>query len=286
MISWNRNLRAGGIPLLGDAPPAKTQWARSGVRETLRALAELARSHRRLAHMPTQVRAHGPIGRSPRTGRCDASGPFVVLERPVPRPTKKGVRDDIVESSSDGHWRPRTSGSLDAMPTLVLDPQPHELAALIERRRRLGQDLFDEVWQGVLHMNPAPRGRHGAIETQLAVLLTPLARGGGLVLTGQFNVGSSEEDYRVPDLGLHREFSDRVWYPSALLVVEIVSPGDESYKKFDFYAAHGVDEVVIIDPGERVVHWFSLGDGEYRELERSAVLASGPTELARQIDWP
>jgi Uma2 family endonuclease len=172
------------------------------------------------------------------------------------------------------------------MPTLVLDPQPHELAALIERRRRLGQDLFDEVWEGVLHMNPAPRGRHGAIETQLAVLLTPLARAAGLVLTGQFNVGSSEEDYRVPDLGVHRAFSDRVWYPSAMLVIEIVSPGDESYKKLDFYAAHGVEEVVIVDPGERVVKWSVLGDGEYRELEHSAVLACGPAELTRQIDWP
>jgi Uma2 family endonuclease len=187
---------------------------------------------------------------------------------------------------SDGDSKLRSGASLYAMPTLVLDPQPQELATLIERRRRLDQDLFDEVWEGVLHMNPAPRGRHGAIETQLAVLLAPLARAAGLVLTGQFDVGSSEEDYRVPDLGLHREFSDRVWYPTAAAVLEIVSPGDESYKKFDFYASHGVEEVVIVDPGERIVRWFALTGSEYRELERSAVLPHGPTELARQIDWP
>jgi Uma2 family endonuclease len=172
------------------------------------------------------------------------------------------------------------------MPTLVLDPQPRELEALIERRRLLGQDLFDEVWDGVLHMNPAPRGGHGAIETQLSVLLAPLARAAGLVLTGQFNVGVSEQDYRIPDLGVHRDFKDRVWYPTAAMVVEIVSPGDESYKKFAFYAAHGVDEVVIVDPGERVVRWFALADREYRKVERSAVVDSGPAELARHIDWP
>jgi len=168
----------------------------------------------------------------------------------------------------------------------VLDPQPQELGALIERRRLLGQDLFDEVWEGVLHMNPAPRGRHGAIESQLAVLLAPLARAAGLVVTGRFNLGSSDDDYRVPDLGLHRDFSDRVWYPSGALVVEIVSPGDESYKKLGFYAAHAVDEVVIVDPGDQVVHWFALADGEYREIERSAVLDTGSAQLAQQIDWP
>lgn len=172
------------------------------------------------------------------------------------------------------------------MPTLVLDPQPHELATLIQRRRELGQDLFDEVWGGVLHMNPAPRGRHGAIETQLSVLLAPLAHAAGLVTTGQFNVGGSEEDYRVPDLGLHRDFTDRVWYPTAALVVEIVSPGDESYKKFDFYASHAVDEVVIVDPSEHAVRWFALAARKYREIERSLVLESGPAELAHQIEWP
>jgi hypothetical protein len=37
------------------------------------------------------------------------------------------------------------------VPTFVRDPQPTEFEALLERRRQLGQDLFDEVWEGVLH---------------------------------------------------------------------------------------------------------------------------------------
>ena len=141
------------------------------------------------------------------------------------------------------------------MPTLVLDPQPRELAELIQRRRRLGQDLFDEVWEGVLHMNPAPRGAHGAVETQLTMALGPLARSAGLVLTGQFNVGDSEQDYRVPDGGLHRDFADRVFYPTAALVIEIVAPGDESWGKLDFYAGHGIDEMLIVDPQQVRVSW-------------------------------
>jgi Uma2 family endonuclease len=176
--------------------------------------------------------------------------------------------------------------SLQRVPTLVLDPPPQELATLIERRRRLDQDLFDEVWEGVLHLNPAPRGRHGALETQLAVLLDPLARAAGLVPTGQFNVGASEENYRVPDLGLLREFTDRVWYPTAALVVEIVSPGDESYKKFDFYAARAVDEVVIVDPQERRVEWLGLAGEKYEPVQLSGLIALGPAELAQRIDWP
>jgi Uma2 family endonuclease len=172
------------------------------------------------------------------------------------------------------------------MPTVVSDPQPIEIAELIERRRRLGQDLFDEVWEGVLHMNPAPRGRHGAIETQLTVLLAPLARTAGFVLTGQFNLGDSEIDYRVPDLGLHRDFTDRVWYPTATLVVEIVSPGDESYNKFDFYASHAVAEILIVDPDERALHWFALADADYADVDRSPVLGIGSAELAAQVDWP
>jgi hypothetical protein len=42
------------------------------------------------------------------------------------------------------------------MRTLLPDPPPAELEALLERRTKLGQDRKDEVWEGVLHLVPAP----------------------------------------------------------------------------------------------------------------------------------
>jgi Uma2 family endonuclease len=176
-------------------------------------------------------------------------------------------------------------GSLDDVPTLVRDPQPAEFAALLERRRRLGQDLYDEVWDGVRHMNPAPAGRHGQIDRQLGVIFTPIARAAGLTSTGTFNLGL-ESDYRVPDGGLHRDWRDQVWYDTAVLVIEIVSPGDESWNKLEFYAAHGVEELVIVDPEEKMVSWLGLERGEYKHLKRSRVIEIGAAELAQQIDWP
>jgi Uma2 family endonuclease len=172
------------------------------------------------------------------------------------------------------------------MPTLVNDPQPVELERLIDRRRRLGQDLYDEVWDGVLHMNPSPASRHAMIDQQLAELLGPLARRGGLMPTGPVNVGVDQDDFRVPDRALHREWSDRVRHPTVALVVEIVSPGDESWDKLDFYAAHDVDEVLIVDPARRSVDWLTLTGGEYRPVERSGLIELGPKELAEGIDWP
>jgi Uma2 family endonuclease len=172
------------------------------------------------------------------------------------------------------------------MPTLINDPQPVELTKLIERRRRLGQDMFDEVWDGVLHMNPGPAGAHGRIESQLVVILSPLAEQAGLTSIVQFNVGEGPDNFRVPDIGLHRAWQDRSFYPTAALVVEIVSPGDESYQKFDFYAAHGVDEVLIVDPQERRVHWFGLVGEEYLSVQRSGLIELGPGDLATRIDWP
>ena len=171
------------------------------------------------------------------------------------------------------------------MPTLVLDPQPVEIAALIERRRRLGQDLFDEVWDGVLHMNPAPSGRHGKLDRQLAVLLEPLAERAGVTSTGPFNLGE-ERDFRVPDGGLHRDWTDRVWYSTAALAIEIVSPGDETYDKLPFYAAHKVDEVLIVDLEERRVLWLRLASEKYEPLSASSMIEIGPEELAKQVNWP
>ena len=173
------------------------------------------------------------------------------------------------------------------MATLVLGPPPPELQALLERRRRSGLNRLDEVWEGVLHMIPAPGHAHARIAQQLAEVLGPLARAGGLEATmHEFNVGESEHDFRVPDGGLHRPGAAEMWHPTAALVVEIVSPGDETWEKLPFYAKRAVDEVLIVDPEMRTVDWLALTHDEYRDVERSGLIELGPRELAEQIDWP
>ena len=82
------------------------------------------------------------------------------------------------------------------MRTLVLDPVPAEFEALLERRRRLGIDRFDEVWEGVLHMVPAPHSAHGKLDRRVARLLDAPAQAAGLEASGPVNIGRPE-DYRV-----------------------------------------------------------------------------------------
>jgi Uma2 family endonuclease len=173
------------------------------------------------------------------------------------------------------------------MATLVLDPYAYELDALMERRRVSGLDRLDEVWEGVLHMVPAPSFEHAQIAQQLAEILGPAARAAGLTAAmHEFNLGDSDHDYRVPDGGLLAPGAGGVWQHTAALAVEIVSPSDETWQKLPFYAARKVDEVLILDPAERAVHWLGLIDGEYRPVERSNLVDLGPDQLAEQIDWP
>ena len=135
-------------------------------------------------------------------------------------------------------------------------------------------------------MVPAPSHAHASIEWQLAALLRPAARAAGLEPTGQCNLGESEHDFRVPDGALHRPGAHGTWHPTAALVVEIVSPGDETWEKLPFYAAHSVDEVLIVDPQEHSVAWLELEGGEYRPVERSGLVDLGTQGLAEQLDWP
>jgi len=173
------------------------------------------------------------------------------------------------------------------MATLVLGTPPPELEALLERRRQAGVDRLDEVWQGVRHMVPGPSFEHARISQQLAELLGPAARAAGLLAAmSEFNLGESEHDFRVPDGGLHRPGAAGVWLSTAAVVVEILSPGDESWQKLPFYAEHHVDEVLLVDPAERTVTWLELRDSEYEPVQRSRLIEVGPTELAERLDWP
>jgi Uma2 family endonuclease len=172
------------------------------------------------------------------------------------------------------------------MRTLLPDPPPAELIELLERRKRLGLDRHDEVWEGVLHMVPGPSSEHADIGAQVILLLGAPAAAAGLRVSTDFNLGDSKDDFRVPDGGLHRNRPRGIWLPTAALVIEILSPGDESWQKLPFYAAHDVDEILIVDPDTRKVHWLALANGEYQAVECSTLIDLGPAQLAQQVDWP
>jgi Uma2 family endonuclease len=171
------------------------------------------------------------------------------------------------------------------MRTLVLDPSPPQLQELIAQRQRTGVDKHDEVWEGVYHMIPVGSIAHSLVAAQLARLLDAPARANGLVVSAEFNIGV-KNDFRVPDLGVHRDPQLAVWVPTAAVAVEILSPDDDTWKKLPFYGRHEVDELLIVDPAERSVTWLALREGEYRPCDRSEILDLGADALAKRIDWP
>jgi Uma2 family endonuclease len=142
------------------------------------------------------------------------------------------------------------------------------------------------VWEGVLHMVPAPNYGHASVQAQMIMILGPKARAVGMEVIDQSNLGEGEHDFRVPDVTVHRPGAGGTWNSTAALVVEVVSRNDESWNKLPFYAAHDVDEVVIVDPAKRTCDWLGLRDGEYHPVERSGLIDLAPGEIAEQIRWP
>ncbi len=172
------------------------------------------------------------------------------------------------------------------MRTVVVGPRPPEIEALIAQRRALGQDSFDEVWDGEYHMVPVPHPWHGYLELRLAAALEPFATAAGLVATTQFNLGDSKDNFRVPDAGYHRTLPNEVWVPTAAIVVEVLSPYDETWEKFPFFFAHGVEEICVADPRARTIQWFVRGDDAFVEANTSPLLGVAVADLVAQIAWP
>ncbi|WP_165367806.1 Uma2 family endonuclease [Phytoactinopolyspora endophytica] len=171
------------------------------------------------------------------------------------------------------------------MRTVLVGELPPEFHDLLERRRALGQDLFDEVWEGEYHVAPAPHGLHGRVEIQLACILRPRADLAGLQGSGPCNIGTPD-DYRVPDQAYFADQAPRTFNASAEIVVEIVSPGDESREKFGFYFRVGVKEILIVDPDTRSIEWYARADSGFRLVEGSDLLSTSTAELTKAIHWP
>jgi Uma2 family endonuclease len=131
---------------------------------------------------------------------------------------------------------------------------------LLAWRRKIGADRWDEMWEGVLHMPPSPNREHQNLEWAVETWLREhWGRPGGHMVYHEINVASVgrwPNDYRVPDLVLLSAEQldvdqDEYFEGPPTVVVEIHSPGDETYEKLPFYAKLGVPEVWIIDRDSR-----------------------------------
>ena len=139
-------------------------------------------------------------------------------------------------------------------------------------RKRTGADRWDEMWEGVLHMPPAPNRDHQELEGTLETYLRlHWARPSGAKVYHQINVaapGGWPHNYRIPDLVLltpARFAIDRNEYFEGApdVVVEIHSAGDESYDKLPYYAELGIPEVWIIDRDRKEPEIYVLQAGRY-----------------------
>lgn len=161
-----------------------------------------------------------------------------------------------------------------------------ELAAQIAERARLGIDTFDEVWDGEYRMNAAPHPRHSFLMLKLMSMLGPLAEAQGFIALGEFNIGTPH-DYRIPDAGFIDAMPASAFTVGAKLVIEILSPHDDTMDKLPLYARYGVGEIVIIDPATRGVSWLGLDAATrtYLPVDRSAVIDITAADIAAQLPW-
>lgn len=139
------------------------------------------------------------------------------------------------------------------MKAVILDmPQ-----AWLDERHRLDLDRQDEMWDGVLHIVPPASSEHGERGGHLIAVLLPVAARRGLrgfVEPGIFDPAvQGMTNYRVADLAFARSehVTSRGIEGRAALVVEILSPSDESYDKLGFYRLVGVEELLYVNPISR-----------------------------------
>jgi Uma2 family endonuclease len=151
---------------------------------------------------------------------------------------------------------------------VVMYEAPPDVEAMLAERRRLGLDVRDEMWDGVLHMVPPPGDAHGEFTIEFAFVVGPIAKRRGLVPRMETGLFRTADDYRVPDQLYRRpdQRSDR-GAEGAELVVEVRSPRDETYEKIDFYSGRGVREMIVAHPMERRVELFRAVGGRLMPVQ-------------------
>ena len=123
--------------------------------------------------------------------------------------------------------------------------------SLLDERRRLGMEKFDERWEGEWHL-----------PTEVV----------------------ADQVYVQPEQVIEEGVT------GAELVVELYSPGDESYAELPFYAGRGIAEALIVHRDRRFELFRLDTAGAYQPVEdgRSTVLGvtfSTVEGTKLRIDW-
>ncbi len=168
------------------------------------------------------------------------------------------------------------------MATLIRDREMER--QLIARRRRLGQDKFDEVWNGVYVMSPLANDEHQDIAGSLYALFRETVQEPGLgIARPGINVSDRRQDwrqnFRCPDAAVFLNGTSAIncdahWFGGPDFAVEVASPGERVTKKLGFYAAVGTRELLILNRSRWKLSLYRLIDGELR-LDGESSVADG-----------
>lgn len=175
------------------------------------------------------------------------------------------------------------------MTTIIHDQEIAD--ALIAERRAKGIDLWDEVWEGAYIVMPSADIEHQDLLDNLVSVLKPFVRDrrlGSAYSTVNISdrVVGWQENFRVPDLvvflkGNKAENRGAFWHGGPDLAIEIVSAGDRSREKLDFYTKVGTREVLIVDRKPWTIEQYSLRDGELQLVTDSD--PNGGSEISSEI---
>jgi Uma2 family endonuclease len=156
------------------------------------------------------------------------------------------------------------------MPMLIREPSVEQ--KLIDDRRARGLDRWDEVWEGTYVVMTLPNNEHQRLVTRISHVLQGLVddTDSGQVLAG-CNVSDRghgwDENFRCPDIAVYLTGNPAIdfgahWQGGPDLAIEIVSPGDASHEKLDFYAAVGTRELLILNRDPWQLELYRAVNGE------------------------
>ena len=128
--------------------------------------------------------------------------------------------------------------------------------AFLAQRAANKQDRWDEVWEGVYMMAPAPNNEHQDVVDWIIFVLKLHLRADGFRINSLRNVSDGRSDwtknYRIPDVLVFSPSNDARdagthWVGGPDLAIEVLSDGDRARDKIDFYGRVGTREVLLID---------------------------------------